>query len=196
MQPLNRYALKEWAVVCDALASGRQTVLVRKGGIVEKGGDGAFEVEHREFFLHPTYVHQNPQAVVPDRRETLDRLAREAPPATEIPLSLYAVVDRVEPITRLDVARALAPFHILTQEAVDQRFHYRNNPIVHAVLVRAYRLPRPHLVPHRPEYDGCVSWVDLGYELPVAGAEPVVPDARFAEIRNRFLELLRSASQV
>jgi hypothetical protein len=37
-------ALKEWAVICQALAEGRQTILLRKGGIAEPGG--AFRVEH------------------------------------------------------------------------------------------------------------------------------------------------------
>ena len=32
-------ALKEWAIVCKALAEGRQILLIRKGGIEEiKGG--------------------------------------------------------------------------------------------------------------------------------------------------------------
>src|SRR5437764_577573 len=50
-------ALKEWATVCRALESGRQTILLRKGGIYESAGE--FEVQHREFLLFPTYVHQN-----------------------------------------------------------------------------------------------------------------------------------------
>ena len=50
-------ALKEWAVVCRALESGRQIILLRKGGIYEAAGE--FEVENREFLLFPSYVHQN-----------------------------------------------------------------------------------------------------------------------------------------
>ena len=43
MLPENRSALKEWAVVARALGSGRQTLLLRKGGIHERRGE--FEVE-------------------------------------------------------------------------------------------------------------------------------------------------------
>src|SRR3990170_4065613 len=50
-------ALKEWAIVCQALESGRQIVLLRKGGIHDIGGE--FELEHREFLFFPTYLHQN-----------------------------------------------------------------------------------------------------------------------------------------
>ena len=33
-----RIAFKEWAAVCRALASGRQSLIIRKGGIAEAGG--------------------------------------------------------------------------------------------------------------------------------------------------------------
>jgi hypothetical protein len=41
-------AFKEWAVVCEALGSGRQSVILRKGGIAE--GREGFAFLHREFF--------------------------------------------------------------------------------------------------------------------------------------------------
>jgi hypothetical protein len=59
-------ALKEWDVVCRALTSGRQMVLLRKGGISE-AGDGSFQVQHDEFLLFPTFLHQNKQMLKPGR---------------------------------------------------------------------------------------------------------------------------------
>ena len=35
VQPSNRFAFKEWAAVCAALDSGRQTLILRKGGLHE-----------------------------------------------------------------------------------------------------------------------------------------------------------------
>jgi len=49
-----RHAFKEWAVICRALAEGRQALILRKGGIEETGG--TFEVEHSRFWLYPTYT--------------------------------------------------------------------------------------------------------------------------------------------
>ena len=49
-------AFKEWAVVCRALAEGRQALILRKGGIAE-GRDG-FGFRHSEFFLFPTFFHE------------------------------------------------------------------------------------------------------------------------------------------
>ena len=49
-------AFKEWSLVCDALGDGRQSIILRKGGIAE-GRDG-FQFKHREFFLFPTHFHE------------------------------------------------------------------------------------------------------------------------------------------
>ena len=45
--PSLSFALKEWAAVCQALSTGRQIVLLRKGGIHEAAGE--FELDHRQF---------------------------------------------------------------------------------------------------------------------------------------------------
>jgi hypothetical protein len=52
---------KEWAIVCEALGRGRQSIILRKGVIAE-GRDG-FSFRHREFFLFPTYFHEQPEKV-------------------------------------------------------------------------------------------------------------------------------------
>ena len=52
------YALKEWAIVVDALIRGEQIIVLRKGGISE--GPGGFKVDQPEFLLFPTLFHQQP----------------------------------------------------------------------------------------------------------------------------------------
>ena len=47
---------KEWTLVCDALGSGAQSIIIRKGGIAE--GRAGFRFEHPEFFLFPTLFHE------------------------------------------------------------------------------------------------------------------------------------------
>ena len=49
-------ALKEWAATVQALESGYQTILLRKGGIRE--AEKNFKVLYPEFLLYPTYEHQ------------------------------------------------------------------------------------------------------------------------------------------
>ena len=57
-------AFKEWAVICAALAAGRQSVILRKGGIAEESG--LFRPEHPEFLLYPTYFHEHRGGVKPE----------------------------------------------------------------------------------------------------------------------------------
>ena len=47
---------KEWSLVCEALGRGMQSVILRKGGIAE--GREGFSFRHREFFLFPTFFHE------------------------------------------------------------------------------------------------------------------------------------------
>jgi hypothetical protein len=63
ISPRTNAALKEWAIVCRDLADGRQTVLIRKGGIEKV--KASFQVTHRDFWLFPTYVHQKAGDLVP-----------------------------------------------------------------------------------------------------------------------------------
>src|SRR5688572_9849490 len=93
MQTENSIALKEWAAVCLALAEGRQSLLVRKGGIAE--GAGGFRMEHDEFWLYPTQFHQSPDQLTPDGAELLSRAQSSAPPAGRLLIDCYAVVKAV-----------------------------------------------------------------------------------------------------
>ena len=53
--------LKEWATVVKALENGKQTVILRKGGILETAS--GFNIESKKFFLFPTWEHQEPKHV-------------------------------------------------------------------------------------------------------------------------------------
>src|SRR5689334_22817537 len=87
-------ALKEWAVVCAALASGRQIVLLRKGGIYEAAGE--FELENREFLLFPTYLHQKRRMLKEPDRAGFEE--RSAEPAENV-LSVAGVVSDIVQVT-------------------------------------------------------------------------------------------------
>ncbi|MBI3272349.1 MAG: DUF1802 family protein [Planctomycetes bacterium] len=184
----NRYALKEWAILQQVLASGQETLLVRKGGIHEKRG--GFTIEHREFFLYPTFVHQRKEDLLPLFHKDLDAIQAVAHDEHRLELTHYATVEDVRQVTDLGLAQSLAGHHILSTTAIDARFNYRNNPWVHVMVLRVYRLARPIALPVTESYAGCVSWVDLEQELPTEGAVPVLTDAEFAVRLDTLRKLL------
>src|SRR4029078_10883002 len=83
-------ALKEWASVCDALESGRQIVLLRKGGIYEAAGE--FELENPQFLLFPTYLHQNLNMLKPEGHAGFSAMSAEP---GEIRISAAGVVSHI-----------------------------------------------------------------------------------------------------
>ena len=179
----NRFALKEWAVVLKALSEGRQILLLRKGGLIDK--NSRFTVEHSEFFIYPTYLHQQRNGILPAAREDLERLLSSPPPDEQVMLSHYAVVHDAWKVTDLAQLQRLAGSHLLNAEEVQKRFLYGKTPGLYLILLRIHQLPKPFRLPVRPHYAGCRSWVDLEQELPTAGCRPVLDDAAFGlEIRR------------
>jgi hypothetical protein len=183
----NRYAFKEWAVTCRALETGRQSVLLRKGGIHERGG--RFEVEHNEFWLFPTRFHQNPEEIRPEARPLLQEVANEAPSPASVRLSLYAVVDEVFELTDASLLPRPAELQILADSTLDERFHYRR-PALFVLTVQVYRHADPITLPESPHFAGCRTWVDLEQDLATDGLVPVLSDAmhneRVIAIRSGF----------
>jgi hypothetical protein len=179
-QSLN-VALKEWATVCRALEQGRQSLLLRKGGILE--AIGGFEVEHRQFLLFPTYLHQNREMLKPDAQEGVEPRTEE--PA-QITLSLAGEVTDIIQLKSRGQMDATDSEHVWTPPLIDMRFNYRPKNPLYLLLVRAYRLANPVTVENTPAYAGCKSWVPLEQMIETAGAVPVLSDADYADVRRRI----------
>jgi hypothetical protein len=180
-------ALKEWAIVCSALSSGRQILLLRKGGIYEAAGE--FELENREFLFFPTYLHQNAQMLKDDARQGLE--LRSAEP-TEIPLSAAGTVTNIIQLQSREQMDRLDSEHIWTKPLIDMRFNYRPENPLYLLIVRAYRLAEPVTIANTPAYAGCKSWVPLDQPIELGPALPVLDDARFEMKRKAILDAVGS----
>jgi hypothetical protein len=184
-----RHAFKEWAVVCRALAEGRQSVVLRKGGIAEKTGE--FEVQHTRFWLYPTYVHQQRDGVTADALPLLEQAEAERPPEGVVRLTHFAEADSgVYHLHNLPAALLLGGMHCLSAATVQSRFAYRH-PGLFVIPVRVYKASQAFDLPVTAYYAGCRSWVELERELPTDGATPVLTDEAFREVRLRLDRLLR-----
>lgn len=175
--PTERTALKEWAVLVDAMARGDVVAMVRKGGIREQRA--GFQVRHDRFLLYPTYFHEKAAEVAPRFVPTLDAAHARRPPEGIVRLEYVADVAAVWTVSDLDRLRAIEGEHGLAWPAVESRFHYRNRPGVQVVAVRLSRLRGSVDVPEERRYAGCVSWVELSTDVPVADATPVVQEPEF-----------------
>ena len=182
-------ALKEWASVCRALERGHQIILLRKGGIMESGGE--FEVEHRQFLLFPTYLHQNKDMIKPAHHEDFDSRTQE--PET-ILLSAAGVVTDIIQLEDRAQMNAIDDHHIWTPPLIDMRFNYRPQNPLYLLLIRAYRLHEPTTIANTHAYAGCKSWVPLDAEIPTGQSLPVLDDVKYDLQRKLLLDRLKTSA--
>jgi hypothetical protein len=183
-----QHAFKEWAVICKALAEGRQALILRKGGIAEPGGD--FHVAHTRFWLFPTYVHQRREGLQEKALPLLEQVEAEKPPTGVVRLSHFVEVDGVYRVRELPLALLLSHLHLWSQETVAKRFAYRV-PELYVLPVRVWRAAEVHEPPDSAYYQGCKSWVELERELPTAGATPVLPETAIRDLNVQLDMLLQ-----
>ena len=186
-------AFKEWAIVVDALGSGEQIVILRKGGISE--GRGGFQVEHPEFLLFPTWFHQQRESVLPHAQHRYDVIAVEFPAAEKLRLELFARVAEWRRLDSLADAERLRGQHIWRDEVIADRFDWGRAKNIFAIAVRVFRLPSAVELPLSPAYGGCKSWVELEHDIDVGGVTPVLDDPVFASQLARFTTALEKVVQ-
>ena len=183
--PAHDRAFKEWDVVCRALKSGRQTVLIRKGGIREE--DGIFRVTDSQFFLLPTFEHQDPNLLRPPF--TLEPEDARIDPRS-FRIDAYSQVDTVFEAAEEERLAEIQDEHIWNERYIRMRLDFNPYDPLFVLLLRVYRLPRAVTLPMRPEYEGCKSWVSLDCPLSTAGAVPVLSDEEFARRRGKIRSIL------
>ena len=177
----NSVGFKEWLMVCDALGAGRQSVIIRKGGIAE--GRGGFQWQRESFILFPTHFHQQRDQVTwtPSPEAEADLLRPETAVIRFAARLIWSGL-----LTEWEEAARLAPHHVWKEEVVRERFGYGGETGVRVAVVRVFRFAQPLELAVEKRFGGCRSWVDLpesdGLEM-----RPVMDDAAHAE-RMRALE--------
>jgi hypothetical protein len=178
-----RFAFKEWGIVVDALGSGEQILILRKGGVSE--GRRGFQVDYSEFLLYPTHFHEQRNLVTAGAQERFDQLALSHPEAEHVRLEYVAHVVSWRRIESLETAERLRGQHIWRDEVIAQRFEWGNDQNIYALAVRVFRLPQPIALPVLPGFSGCKSWIDLEQEIDTEGAKPVLDKEAFNEKLNQ-----------
>jgi len=182
-----QHAFKEWAAICHALAAGKQALIVRKGGVAENQGE--FCLEHKRFWLFPTYLHQQEDGLREDARPFLADVLAHRPPQGTVRLSHFAEVTGVYHVHELLPALMIAHLHYYSDETIRKRFAYRT-PGLFVFSVRVYRAATVHEIADTERYQGCRSWVELDAPLADEGATPVMTDKDYRDLQLNFDLLL------
>ncbi|ORV10300.1 DUF1802 family protein [Mycobacterium celatum] len=172
-------ALKEWSAVVQALLDGRQTVLLRKGGIHEK----RFDVAADEFVLFPTVAHSHTERVRPEHRDMLTAAAADSTDDRLVVRAAAKVVAAL-PVNRPEHLEAIEDLHIWTTASVRaDRLDFRPKHRLAVLVVQAIPLAEPVTLARTADYAGCTSWV----QVPITPrlASPVYDKAVLARIAAR-----------
>ncbi|MEX0874381.1 MAG: DUF1802 family protein [Actinomycetota bacterium] len=165
-------ALKEWAVVCRALEIGRQSVLLRKGGIIEETRD--FSLVERRFLLFPTYEHQEEASVQGPFRAWFQQTLDDRPAENIVRISSWAEVTDLFLTHDLDAVLELAGLYAWSEDYIRMRMAYKSRKPMNIVVVRASTLPEPVDLPVLEHFAGCKSWVPLEQAVALDGSTPVI----------------------
>jgi hypothetical protein len=129
---MERTALKEWAVLVDAMARGDIIAMVRKGGIREQRA--GFSVRHDRFVLYPTFFHEKVGELAPRFRESLEEAHGMRPDEGTVRIAHVADVVGLWTVTELESLRAIDNEHGLAWSPSSRAFT--------TVTTRWYRLSR------------------------------------------------------
>lgn len=162
-------ALKEWAIICKALEDGKQTILFRKGGIMEYRN--GFELKYKNFLLFPTFEHQDKKSIRLEYQEELQRLENDFELKNKsssnsnlidsILVNSFVEIINYGSITNLEKLEPLKKFHIWSDDYVKMRFNYNPKKPLFVLLLRTYKLNNPVKLSNRREWAGCKSWIQI-----------------------------------
>lgn len=184
MQTLKEWqALKEWAVVVNALEEGKQCILFRKGGILDAG----FSVESEEFLLFPTFEHQTKQYLKDSYKTKFDELISHRE-ENDVTITSAAKVAAAFETSDKKKLLALRDHHVYNDEFIDYRMQWNQDKPMNVVIVRAYPLKEKVTISMKPEYSGCRSWIKVN--APTELAAPILSDREFNSVRREIEGIL------
>ncbi len=181
------HALKEWAVAINALESGQTIMLLRKGGIHERGGH--FQVTHQQILLYPTYEHQQAFMLKAEYANHVFPVTSGWHPET-VPINSWANITDIFPVTEESVVSALLPFHIWNEFFISDRLKWKPSQPLYILLLRTYKLPQSQGILYLPKYGGCRSWIDLETEIDLQGVEPVLSDSTYTQLVKTIRDIV------
>jgi hypothetical protein len=199
---MSMLALKEWSIICKAMEEGKQTILLRKGGILEyKKG---FEISQKLFLLYPTLEHQAAEYLQSNYLQEYELLLkRNSSEIVQDKVNTIRIIARIEAMQEFhdhELLSKLEKYHIWNEKYVNMRMNYNPKKPMNALLLRIYKLSQPISIDVNPEWAGCKSWIDIEFSSKYGNqygsinellnqSMPVIKDKDFQLIHDNFMEI-------
>ena len=184
---------KEWSLVCAALGSGAQSIILRKGGIHE--GKSGFWWRHDRFFLFPTHFHEQIQQFEWTPPEGSPPVALTESPGGTHRIEFFAEVLSKHQITDWETIQRLAPLHFWTEATLRERFDYSDQTGISLAFLRIHRLNEPWTFPDERKFGGCRSWLELPALPGPQILNPVLDDPSHTARHDALQKIMGAAQQ-
>ena len=199
---MSMLALKEWSIICKAMEEGKQTILLRKGGILEyKKG---FEISQKVFLLYPTLEHQAAEYLQSNYLQEYELLLkRNSSEIVQDKVNTLRIIARIEAMQEFhnhELLSKLEKYHIWNEKYVNMRMNYNPKKPMNALLLRIYKLSQPISIDVNPGWAGCKSWIDIEFTSKNGNqygnitelfnqSVPVIKNKDFQKIHDNFTEI-------
>ncbi|PIN84022.1 MAG: hypothetical protein COV65_02010 [Nitrosopumilales archaeon CG11_big_fil_rev_8_21_14_0_20_33_24] len=157
-------SLKEWATVVTALENGDQTVLLRKGGILDV--TSGFKIESKKFLLFPTQEHQEHSHIKSQFHKYLELVKSNPPKNGFNRITSYAEILAEKDISSEETIKKLSPFHIWSDSYINERRNWKPENPMKAMFLKVYKI-KELITPLKSEYQGCKSWININEEITI-----------------------------
>ncbi len=152
-------AFKEWVYIVQALISGKQQIILRKGGISEDEKD--FILRDKSFLLMPTLFHQAQHLVKEDWLHYYND-NYQLPDNNTFTITHKANVIDFKVIESLDELLSLSDLHVWKEEVLLERFNRWQKNTIYCLTVTTEKLENPIILDaQNPEFGGCKSWIEV-----------------------------------
>lgn len=178
-------ALKEWATIVKALEGGDQTVILRKGGILET--DSGFKIESKKFLLFPTFEHQDQKHIKSQYQNYIEEVKKNPPDNGYNKITSYAEVLADVDVESHEKINELSSFHIWSDSYIKTRVDWMPDKPIKAVFLKVFKIPELE-IPIKSEYHGCKSWIDINAEFP--SGKPVLSNAVLDSKLKEFMGII------
>ena len=178
-------SLKEWATIVKALELGHQTVLLRKGGILETAS--GFNVEAKKFLLFPTFEHQEKYHIKSEFHNLLAQIKTEKPREGFNKITSYAEVLEEADVIDDIIVKKLSDFHIWSDSYIQERRNWKAEKPLKAIFLKVFTMEKKE-IPLKSEYQGCKSWININEEI--QHSHPVLSESEINDKLEKFKEII------
>ena len=185
------HAVKEWAVVIEAIRTGKQVFLLRKGGLIEPDAPN-FERPSGPFVLAPTYRKQKADLIRAESVREFSAFLEGSDDSHQLEITTLVEVTENIVLKNPIQAHRLWDSHVWRADHLTERINTRPEVPLHLLFVRAHTLKTPLKIDRPAHFAERKAWIEFGKNITVGETKSVLQDPEYRRETRIVRELLQA----